>query len=244
MMTYEKNGSELRAFTTDTNSRVSTKESGMINEVRVGVGGLFITNVNCEGTQSKCVLLYKRPHDPERFQWSLPGGSVTLFQGCETVLAFKASKRLHDVDVRNIIVLDVIVAVNHYNEEEGYHFVSPQYYIDIKDFETLFYVAKNPYARTPRNKIPVKILNTKKKLLNSMSETNNKETTEDKPLLSVVPIDIIEKMDSCERERIFIKTTIEAILAHCEMRKNIEELNRKLGTYRSWRMSQMGKLKL
>lgn len=203
-----------------------------VKQVKVGVGGLFIVTVDCDGTDKECALLYKRYKEPEIYQWSLPGGHVEMYHTCEDTLKEKASHILRQTVTRDIEVHDVIVAVNHCDKDKEYHFVSPQYYIDILDLSKFKKVNTIEEAKANCN---IAVLRSNRQLYESMNPKYNNFTSYEMPLLALVPIDLIRNMNKEKRKEIFIQTTIEAIEGHAKLQSQIFELNRYLERYKSWR---------
>ena len=127
------------------------------------------------------------------------------------------------IQERDIEVLDIVTAVNHFDVQQKYHYVSPQYYVSIK---------KSSFEKIPttneitKNSDAIVILSTVTKLRNSMGSKYEDYSTKDKPLLSLVPIDVIKELDVAELENIFIHTTVEAILQHCSLLDNIKKLKK------------------
>lgn len=223
----EKNNSRLPMFEADQESQLKIKddekqEQEDIVPVKVGVGGLFIVTIRRNGSTKECILLYKRYKDPENNKWSLPGGHVGLFFTCEDALRQKIVKILHNkVDERDIEVLDIVTAVNHFDRTVGYHYVSPQYYININEIAfnkiTVIDELKNDTGC-------IVFLNTKSKLKKSMDERYNNLSSQQTPWLSLVPVDVIKNMEFRELEDIFIHTTIVAVLQHLNLLDNVKRI--------------------
>lgn len=205
--------------------------------VQVGVGGLFLTNEKCAGITKECVLLYKRYKNPEIHQWSLLGGHVEVFNTCEDTLKKKINKIMRNqIQERDIEVLDIVTAVNHFNEDELYHYVSPQYYVNIK---TTAFKKMPKTNKLHKNADDIVILDTADKLRKTIKPEYDNVSSEDKPWLSLVPIDVIKEIDVAELEEIFIHTTVEAILQHCKLLNKIKKIEEITHTYKSWRTTKI-----
>lgn len=88
----------------------------------IGVGvGAFILNENNE------LLLLQRNKEPEKGFWSIPGGSVELFETCEEAVIREIKEEV-GVDIK---VKKLLCVVNHIVDKEKVHWVSPEYICEI-----------------------------------------------------------------------------------------------------------------
>ena len=141
------------------------------------------------------------------------------------------------IAISDITIQDVIVADNHLDPVDKYHYVSPQYYVmidgsAINKFKTTDKITKDTSYIT--------ILDSVNKLKESMKKKYNTYSTKEKPWLSYVPIDVIKNMDTDERDRTFIHTTITAVLTHCKLQEHVSEIEDLIEKYRAWRQTTEG----
>ena len=88
----------------------------------IGVGvGAVILNENHE------ILLLLRRCPPEVDCWSIPGGAVELFETVEDAIIREIKEEL-GLDARVVALLNV---TNHILENEGTHWVSPAFLINV-----------------------------------------------------------------------------------------------------------------
>ena len=225
--------------TAQENRSASSKENGGENEQNreetlnnVGVGGLFVLKIEIpKKGQKECVLLYKRYKDPDLGKWSLPGGAVRCFESTEQALKRKASERLHKIiDVSRITVNGLIVLVNHINQKENFHYLSPQYYMDIANLSDDFiwtHHRRKAKDKKGKAKTSILLLDTEQQIKKDVSES-----TKDAPLLALVPVDVIPAM--VDSNEYFFKTTIIAIKTYHAQKGRIAEIMKCL---EDWRMN-------
>ena len=196
--------------------------------IGVGVGGVYIENIH----SNECVLLYKRYHEPEDQMWSILGGSSKIHEGIEETLKKKIS-RITKISRDAIEVQDIIRANNH--EETDFHYLSPAFYVDIKNLSSYLYWDENVVEGDKRKK--VEIIEKVDDLL-----ALGKSTYEN-PLLAWVPTKIIyTRNGSANRKRLFAFTTVKAIEMHnniCEETKKIVDATENLKSYKSWRIKNL-----
>ncbi len=183
--------------------------------IGVGVGGLYIRNDILEDGR-EYVLLYKRYHDPENNLLSIIGGSGKLFEDIKETLKKKFNK-ITNVNFEDITIGNVI-KVNNHQKENKYHYLSPSYYIDIKnpenslmwgipqdttDIRKRVYIVKIPKIDNSNVDITE---DEKNKGIIGLNTIKDLKSTFERPLLFWFPIDKISNNGG-----LFAFTTREAI---------------------------------
>ena len=186
--------------------------------VKAGVGGLFVY----EYSNHEYALLYRRlpEEDPDPNKWSLPGGGAEFWTNIEETLQKKAAKKLGIRDKKNVEVLGVITVVNHQNEhttlapnEDPYHYISPQYYINIMRFKEIFKIDDQNKGKG----IKLHIFTDAKEFVDYNSADNQGIAS-----VALVSLDMIQNMEN--RHLYFIETTYRAVDAHIEIMKQIKDI--------------------
>jgi 8-oxo-dGTP diphosphatase len=103
------------------------RKSGISGKDYIGVGvGALIINEQNE------VLLLLRKKSPEADCWSIPGGSVKMFETIEDAIIREVKEELN-VDIKIIKLLGV---TNHIMEQEKSHWLSPAFLVQIIENQT------------------------------------------------------------------------------------------------------------
>jgi len=203
--------------------------------IGVGVGGIFIPTVTIREPEDEYVLLYKRYHEPEKQVWSIPGGSSQIYENIETTLSKKIS-RLTGISQGSIEVKDIIIANNHHEEENQFHYLSPAFYVNIKNLNRYLFWGNqaNDAAGKKRNV----------SIIDAVSDFKIiEESTYEKPKLAWVKVSIIK--DDCLDENgtpLFSYTTLEAIERHERIRnasKRISAAAKEVESYTDWRLKSV-----
>lgn len=206
------------------------KQEGI--SVDVGVGGLCISNIEWSGKKIESVLMYKRYKDPEINQWSLLGGHVSIYNTCEDTLKKKIKKLTSNViQERDIEIQDIITVVNHFDKFKHFHYVSPQYYVAIKQNVLNSFALSSKIEKKERR---IVVFDTSTKLKNSMKKHYDDYSTKEQPLLAWITLDVFRELNETEREQIFIHTTIEAINAHNKLHQHLSDIQKDIELYKSW----------
>lgn len=195
--------------------------------IGVGVGGVYIHNIESEPS----VLLYKRYHEPENQQWSILGGSSRIHEKIEDTLIRKIN-RLTNISRDSISVKDIIRANNH--DEQTFHYLSPAFYVDIKNPNTYLYWGNQTNKKG--NKKKVEIINH----VDDFSKLG--ESTYKNPLLAWVPVKMITgDLTDIDGDQIFSFTTIQAIESHRHIYDEtlkVVQATETVKSYRDWRLGK------
>lgn len=168
--------------------------------IGVGVGGVYITDIDSEPH----VLLYKRYHEPENQMWSILGGSSKIHEKIENTLIRKIN-RITNISKDSIQVRDIIRANNH--EEETFHYLSPAFYVDIKNPTTYLYWGNQKNKNGRKRKVEI--------IRNASDFNVLGESTYEKPLLAWVPVKMIDgHLIDSDGDQVFTFTTIQALESH------------------------------
>lgn len=197
----------------------------LVNEVKshhyigVGVGGLFI---KCIKKQKEYALLYKRYKEPEKDMFSIIGGSGSLYQNIEISLKNKFVFYL-GVQYDEVMVKDII-CVNNHMVKDNFHYLSPSYYVDVKNIDSYL------YWETSKKKSSKDKTNGQKKVavvtdINELRDLYAEETSKEKPLLAWVSLELIEKNDN---SKYFSFTTRQAVEKHMKTKKKNNDILEKI----------------
>ncbi len=130
--------------------------------IGVGVGALIINEQN-----EVLLLLRKKP--PEVDCWSIPGGSVKIFETVEDAIIREVKEELN-VDIKIVKLLGV---TNHILKQEKTHWVSPVFLVQITGNQTPLNVEPDSHHDLrwfPINELPHNITLTTSKALQYLSE--------------------------------------------------------------------------
>jgi 8-oxo-dGTP diphosphatase len=134
--------------------------------VGVGVGALIVNERNE-------VLLLLRTSPPEADYWSIPGGSVEMFETLEDAVIREVKEELN-VDAT---VIRLIGVTNHIVEQEDTHWVAPAFLVQITGNQIPVNVEVNKHRDLqwfPINDLPRNITLTASKALEYLFEQEEK----------------------------------------------------------------------
>lgn len=195
--------------------------------IGVGVGGVYIHNIESKPS----VLLYKRYHEPENQQWSILGGSSKIHEKIEDTLIRKIN-RLTNISRDSISVKDIIRANNH--DEQTFHYLSPAFYVDIKNPNTYLYWGNQTNKKGNKKKVEI---------INNVDDFNKLgESTYKNPLLAWVPVKMITgELTDTDGDQIFSFTTIQAIESHRHIYNEtlkVVQATETVKSYSDWRLGK------
>ncbi len=203
--------------------------------IGVGVGGVYIKNINQKEYDKEYVLLYKRYHEPENQLWSILGGSSKFGCNIEDTLKDKIAAIIN-VSRDTVIVKDIIKENNHQpgSGQPFFHYLSPSYYVEIENINSIL-TWKNESKRSVGKNKSYKGKNIGKKyvyIIDSIEQfADIEESKFDDIKLAWVAVDIInnEAVDS-EDNPLFAFTALGALKRHRSIRNSTREIDNQLNT--------------